>query len=80
MFLGKADPRSAAASRAFRHTRPCMLLVNDTHDNNSSKFPVPIYEWNSKGIDLDLSNPKLSDEQRKRLQRNIDIMRDSIVR
>lgn len=44
-----------------------------------SKFPVPIGEWNSKGLNLDLSNPKLSDEQRKRLQRNIDIMRDSIV-
>lgn len=56
------------------------VTTTGNNDTSSSKFPVPIGEWNSKGLNLDLSNPKLSDEQRKRLQRNIDIMRDSIVR
>ncbi|CAD6578788.1 MAG: hypothetical protein CYPHOPRED_000673 [Cyphobasidiales sp. Tagirdzhanova-0007] len=42
-------------------------------------FPVPIGEWNSKGLDLDISSGKLSDGQRKKLLRNIEVMRDSII-
>jgi len=44
-----------------------------------SKFPVPLWTYDNKGIDLDPSTGKLSDEQRNRLQHNINIMRDSII-
>lgn len=54
-------------------------VFDDPCNERRSKFPVPIWEYESKGIDLDLSNSKLSDAQRQKLQRNIDLMRDSIV-
>jgi len=44
-----------------------------------STFPVPIWDYQPKGINLDISSGKLTDEQRSKLQRNIQIMRDSII-